>query len=59
MIRRVSVSIYGALALFYILNDEAISVLSKALNEKMDDKNESNEELPIKGLEQKLDKVNK
>ncbi|MDU5021479.1 hypothetical protein [Paraclostridium sordellii] len=58
MIRRVSFSIYRVLALFYILNDEAISVLSKALNEKIYDKNESNEEL-LKDLEQKLDKVNK
>ncbi|WP_312258489.1 recombinase family protein [Romboutsia ilealis] len=41
-----------------ILNDEAIPVLSKALNEKMNDKYESNAEL-LKNLEQKLDKVNK
>ena len=41
-----------------ILNDEAIPVLSKALNEKMNDKNESNAEL-LKNLEQKLEKVNK
>lgn len=41
-----------------ILNDEAISILSKALNEKMNDKNEINEQL-LKSLEQKLDKVNK
>ena len=41
-----------------ILNDEAIPVLSKALNEKINDKTESNEEL-LKSLEQRLDKVNK
>ncbi|MDL0416895.1 recombinase zinc beta ribbon domain-containing protein, partial [Clostridioides difficile] len=41
-----------------ILNDEAIPILSKALNEKLNDKNESNAEL-LKNLEQKLDKVNK
>ncbi|MFL8671783.1 zinc ribbon domain-containing protein, partial [Clostridioides difficile] len=41
-----------------ILNDEAIPVLSKALNEKMNNKNENNGEL-LKSLEQKLDKVNK
>ena len=35
-----------------ILNDEAIQVLSKALNENMNDKNKSNAEL-LKNLEQK------
>lgn len=41
-----------------ILNDEAIPALSKALNEKLNYKNESNAEL-LKNLDQKLEKVNK
>lgn len=41
-----------------ILNDDAIPVLSKALNEKLKESNDNNAEL-LKSLENKLEKVNK
>ena len=41
-----------------ILNDDAIPVLSKALNEKLKESNDNNAEL-LKNLENKLEKVNK
>ena len=41
-----------------ILNDDAIPVLSKALNEKLKESNDNNSEL-LKSLENKLEKVNK